>query len=115
MGKNLTTHRAINIFARSCLIPILVVFATSAVTSNPARADFTKAVYHGKAFCPKGTKFSPRKGGQCWSCPPGTKRTVLPVTGKKACKKKSRKIYKRAASIKKDKKACKQAGLIWKK
>lgn len=115
MGLERFTRRAIITAGRFCLMPALAFFFAVTATSNPARADFTKAVYHGKAFCPKGTHFSARKGGQCWDCPSGTKRTLLPITGKKACKKKSRKLYKRAASIKKDKKACKNAGLIWRK
>jgi hypothetical protein len=109
------TRRAIETAGRFCLIAAIAVFFTIIATSNPAQADFTKAVYHGKAFCPKGTHYSVRKGGQCWSCPSGAKRTLLPITGKKACKKKSRKLYKKAVVVKKDKAACKKAGLKWKK
>lgn len=115
VGTNRFTRHAFIQAGRLCLIPALALFLIAIVTSRPAHADFSKAVYHGKAFCPKGTHFSPRKGGQCWDCPSGTKRTVLPITGKKACKKKGKKVYKRAASIKKDKKACKKADLIWRK
>jgi hypothetical protein len=109
------TRRAIETAGRFCLIAAIAVFFTIIATSNPAQADFTKAVYHGKAFCPKGTHYRVRKGGQCWSCPSGAKRTLLPITGKKACKKKSRKLYKKAVVVKKDKAACKKAGLKWKK
>lgn len=109
------TRRAIGTAGRFCLIAALAAFFTVIATSNPAQADFTKAVYHGKAFCPKGSHFSVRKGGQCWSCPTGTKRTLLPITGKKACKRGSKKFYKKAVLVKKEKAACKKAGLKWKK
>jgi hypothetical protein len=115
VGINRIKRRAIIMAGRFCLIPALALFFAAIATSNPAQANFTKAVYHGNAFCPKGTHFSVRKGGQCWSCPSGTKRTLLPITGKKACKRKSRKYYKKAAQIKKNKAACKKAGLIWRR
>lgn len=115
VGLYRITRRAIIQSGRICLIPALALFFATIATGNAAGADFTKAVYHGKAFCPKGTHFSARKGGQCWSCPSGTKRTLLPIKGNKACKKKSRKLYKKAAVVKKDKAACKKAGLKWRK
>lgn len=45
---------------------------------------FRRASYRSKAFCPKGSFFDPRKGGQCWSCQ-GQRRTAFRVTGKRAC------------------------------
>lgn len=50
----------------------------------------TKPAYRaGKAAklgCPgKNLHFSPRNGGECWSCPSGYKRTLNFITSKKAC------------------------------
>lgn len=36
----------------------------------------------------KKVHFSPRNGGECWSCPSGYKRTTRKITGDKACVKK---------------------------
>ncbi len=42
-----------------------------------------------KLGCPgKNMHFSPRNGGECWSCPRGYKRTAQFIKGKKACAKK---------------------------
>lgn len=42
-----------------------------------------------KLGCPgKNSHFSPRNGGECWSCPSGYKRTAQFINGKKACAKK---------------------------
>lgn len=42
-----------------------------------------------KLGCPgKRSHFSPRNGGECWSCPKGYKRTAQFINGKKACAKK---------------------------
>jgi hypothetical protein len=56
----------------------------------PERARrFTPARYAGPFSCKRYGKsafFDPRKGGQCWKCPRShPQRTVLPVTGKRAC------------------------------
>lgn len=71
----------------------------SVAATVPAQAAFSGAKYEGKAFCPKGTAFSARKGGECWSCS-GRKRTLAPVTSAKACKRPAYKRY-RAATLKK--------------
>ena len=39
----------------------------------------------GQAQCKPGEFSDPRNGGECWSCPAGTYRTVFPVTGGEAC------------------------------
>jgi hypothetical protein len=73
------------------------------LTSLPASADPTpncgglneksckakKATFVGKALNkkPKGAFLSIRKGGEYWKCPKGYKRSIFPVTGKKACAK----------------------------
>ncbi len=49
-------------------------------------AGFTRARLYGAVGCRRPGFFDPRKGGQCWTCPAGFKRTVWPVTSKKACK-----------------------------
>ena len=65
------------------------VFVSITLSVTPAEASYSKAKYHGKTFCPKGAFFDPRKGGQCWSCPKGTHRTIFPVTGVQACEKRA--------------------------
>ncbi len=47
-----------------------------------------KYLSKGKLFkkCPQGGFFDPRKGGQCWKCPRGFKRTVYPVHKNSACR-----------------------------
>lgn len=69
------------------LAAFVCVSAVVSVTS--AEAGYAKASNHGKTFCPKGAFFDPRKGGQCWSCPTGTHRTIFPVTGATACEKRA--------------------------
>jgi hypothetical protein len=48
---------------------------------------FSKATFHGKAGKCQGPDnfFDPRQGGECWSCPMGHVRTLVPVTDAKAC------------------------------
>jgi len=55
--------------------------------SKPAKESVSKAKYHRKTGCPKGSFFDPRKGGECWSCPSGYKRSLAAVTAKNACAK----------------------------
>ncbi|MDH3699671.1 MAG: hypothetical protein OEU46_00035 [Alphaproteobacteria bacterium] len=63
---------------------------TPAPVPGPDRqARFTHARYAGPFSCKRYGRrafFDPRKGGQCWKCPGShPQRTVLPVTGKRAC------------------------------
>lgn len=58
---------------------------TGASPAIAVAASFSKAKRIGKRGCTKGAFFDPRKGGECWSCPKGYKRTVFPVTAKGAC------------------------------
>lgn len=75
---------------RTLAFLVAVILGVSVSLSvTPAEASYSKAKYHGKTFCPKGAFFDPRKGGQCWSCPAGTHRTLFPVTGKAACEKRA--------------------------
>ncbi|MGD9852258.1 MAG: hypothetical protein AB7T38_13435 [Nitrospirales bacterium] len=55
-----------------------------------------RAKYMGSYWCPKGSFFDPRKGGECWSCPAGTKRSLHGVTSAKACFAKGKTSYKKA-------------------
>jgi hypothetical protein len=62
------------------------------VTANnacvkPAQTSVARATYRKKAGCPRGSFFDPRKGGECWSCPSGYRRSLAPVTAKNACAK----------------------------
>ena len=70
---------------RILLLSFVSLFLLGVTIPNPATADFSKAKFQGKPFCPKGAFYDPRKGGECWACPTGMKRTVLPITGKWAC------------------------------
>lgn len=75
----------------------LLTLGTAVMTSQTSAAEFSKATYVGKPeACPRGTHFSPRKDGQCWSCPAGMVRTLAPITSKKACKRKKQTFYGRA-------------------
>lgn len=70
------------------VLVFLSVFVLGAAMPHPAKADFARASKSTKKpFCPTGTFFDPRKGGECWSCPAGTHRTIFPVTNGNACKK----------------------------
>lgn len=44
-----------------------------------------KAVYVRNAACKDGAFFDPREGGECWTCPPGTIRSLAAVTADNAC------------------------------
>jgi len=56
------------------------------VACEYVRAKKTGAVEN-FACSGKDVHFSPRHGGECWSCPKGYKRTLNSITGKKACAK----------------------------
>ena len=81
------------------------------------RPSFTKAKFFGKPYCPKGSFFDPRKGGQCWSCQ-AKRRTAAPVTSAKACVKPAERTQSHARRGKKTKLAwqCKSPWFwdIWK-
>jgi hypothetical protein len=49
--------------------------------------DLKPATKVGSTGCPGGTFQDPRNGGECWSCPGGYMRTLVPVTDGKACAK----------------------------
>jgi hypothetical protein len=53
--------------------------------AEPPSRKFTSAKFIGSSECANGGFFDPRKGGECWQCPSGTKRTVFPVTANNAC------------------------------
>ena len=83
---------------RILLLSFVSLFLLGVTIPNPATADFSKAKFQGKPFCPKGAFYDPRKGGECWSCPSGTHRTVLhPVNGDKACEKRASSSWSKAA------------------
>jgi len=56
----------------------------------------------GSAKCPSGSKFDPRNGGECWSCPSGFGRTAAKVDKWNACGK----VGKKAQSATFKKRAC---------
>ena len=49
--------------------------------------DLKPATQVGSTGCPGGTFLDPRNGGECWSCPSGYMRTLVPVTAGDACAK----------------------------
>ena len=67
-----------------------------------ASRPFRRAAFRGKAFCPKGSFFDPRRGGECWTCQ-GRTRTALPVDSLKACVGQRRKLESPAARGKRTK------------
>ncbi len=61
----------------------------SAVTSSnacyrPVAAAHAKATFRSRAGCPRGGFYDIGRG-ECWSCNAGYDRSVLPVTGSRAC------------------------------
>jgi hypothetical protein len=63
----------------------LVLLAVIVLFSSSAQAEFRSAGFQAKATlgCPAGQDWDPR--GECWQCPAGSKRTLYPVTGDRAC------------------------------
>jgi hypothetical protein len=63
----------------------------ASVKAKNACVGFKKATYKGKYGCKRkyggGAFYDPRKGGECWTCPRGYKRTLEAVTSGKACSK----------------------------
>lgn len=43
------------------------------------------ATFVKKGVCEPGSIFDPRNGGECWTCPTGTLRTVFPINEASAC------------------------------
>lgn len=50
------------------------------------RAQHSRARYVANFGCEARQFFDPRRGGQCWSCPRGYRRTMEPVTSATACR-----------------------------
>jgi hypothetical protein len=53
--------------------------------SRSVPEQHARATPKGVAQCKAGEFHDPRNGGECWTCPAGTYRTVFPVDGKEAC------------------------------
>lgn len=64
---------------------------SASFSEQQARARVVK-----KAQCETGEFQDPRNGGECWSCPTETSRTLSPVNGNKACEKPGGFRYARA-------------------
>ena len=80
------------------MLTFLLVFLLGAAMAQPAKADFAKATKSSvRPFCPSGSFFDLRNGGECWSCPAGTNRTIFPVTNNNACKKPGWSSWSKAA------------------
>lgn len=70
-----------------------------------AKSLWKKAAYRGKLLKakPKGAFLDPRNGGEYWSCPAGTHRTVLhSVASAKACERRARTVYAKAPKYRKN-------------
>ncbi len=86
-------HIVMTISSRFFLIVALFMFAAISFNASPlSAAEYSKAKLEGKPdmaslACAKGDFWDPRNGGECWSCPSGTNRTIFPVTDGKACEK----------------------------
>ena len=83
-------------------------FKRSGYSINDARAcsmqiqeKVSRATLHGVSTCPAGEFFDPRAGGECWSCPPPTTRTVFPVNESKACENWAGYTYAKATLVSK--------------
>ena len=62
---------------------------------NPsAQRHVDIATYRGRV-CPKGSFFDPTRDGECWSCPSGYERTVVPVEWADACVKPANEDFSR--------------------
>lgn len=48
------------------------------------KGEFTKAAFQG-AVCPAGSFYDPIRGGECWSCPNGYKRSLAHIDAANAC------------------------------
>lgn len=81
--------------SKRTLLPV----ASNKACLYPAKRQYAyaKRLEHNLTICPSGTFLDPRKGGECWSCPAGYKRTLHPVTDAKAC---SKRIGKRNTKAK---------------
>lgn len=55
--------------------------------SSCVKTVYSRAQFHKKRGCQAGTFFDPRKGGECWSCPKGYRRTIHSLVSAKACQK----------------------------
>lgn len=92
---------------------LTVVVGVSAVSiATPAQATYSKATNHGQILCAKGQIFDPRGGGQCWTCPAGTHRTIFPVHKAKACERRASSSWKKA-SFKGKRKVAKPSGAFF--
>lgn len=61
--------------------------STSRACSKPDKSikgEFTAASFQGP-LCPAGSFYDPARGGECWSCPKGYKRSAAAVGAKNAC------------------------------
>lgn len=67
--------------------------------SMQASAEFGKARYVGKPSCANGGFFDPRNGGECWSCPENSSRSVFPVNQNKACEIPAKSTFKKATFL----------------
>lgn len=70
------------------------------------------ATVQGKAQCGPGEFQDPRKGGECWSCPTATTRTVFPVDTPQACEKWGGYVYAPAKQMSSNTLSC-AAGQIY--
>jgi hypothetical protein len=84
--------------SRTNRFPKVLLFSAGALMFvPPALADFSQAVFEKTLACAKGSFPDPRKGGECWSCPSGTLRTVFSVTSDQACEKPASSAFAKAA------------------
>ena len=83
---------------------IVAVLLLSLINVNAKASEYENAVKHGKVNtkimgCPASGFWDPRNGGECWSCPTGTQRTLSPVHSDKACVAKASKQFAAAKQL----------------
>jgi len=84
----------------SCAGKKRTIFSVSGTKAceTPASENLKSATRKSKdaLSCGSGSFFDPRKGGECWSCPKGYKRSLAAVTAKDACTKAVKRKNKKA-------------------
>lgn len=79
-----------------------LIVATNGTTTTLPNGDevgvprYARATKHKNLDCPSGSFYDPIKGGSCWSCPSGYKRSVYPVDQSNACIREAKTVHKKA-------------------
>ena len=85
---------------KAAAVLIGLALGLAQLAGGAANAAYQGATYHGKPYCPNGTFFTPKGGGQCWSCKGGRHNAALPVTISGVCTRPAYTRYKPASLAK---------------